>query len=352
MATDAKGYARQVLSGYAYSIQSLKSRYDSLISEIDKSHDKKANEINASARAKKNESDAANKISLNNTKAGMLDKGLSRSGASVQADIDHNIAGRSSIAKIETDAAAERSANETSRANEKSQALRDYISGVAAIEKEGNEAYIAQLNRDREYEASRDDEMNDRDMENRKFEAERDDEKHDRYVENRAYEAERDDEKHDRYVENRAYEADRDDEKHDRYVENRAYEAERDDEQYDRYADNRDYQASRDDEQYDRDADFRDYAADRNDEIYDRYADVRDFETEQGESGSEGVDPSIAPRTLVDKIRTVYNSKKYSSEEERKKGIKGVIDTIVNDETLSYDFRYEVQMYAEAIGLY
>ena len=316
MATDAKGYARQVLSGYAYSIQSLKSRYDSLISEIDRNHDKRAKEINAEARAKKNESDAANKISLNNTKADMLDKGLSRSGASVQADIDHNIAGRNAMSKIDSDAASERSANEMSRANAKSQALRDYISGVAAIEKEGNEAYIAQLNRDREYEASRDDEMTDRDMENRKFEAERDDEKH------------------------------------DRYVENRAYEASRDDEMYDRYADSRDYQASRDDEKHDRYVDSRDYAADRNDELYDRYADSREFNAEYGENGSGGVDPNIAPRVLVDKIRTVYNSKRYDSEAERKKGIKGVIDTIIKDETLSFDFRYEVQVYAKAIGLY
>jgi len=370
MSTDVKGYAKEVLGGYSDSLNALKKRYDSVILEIDRKHDLKKNEINTEARRKKSESDAANKISLQNTKESMLGKGLSRSGASVQADIDHNLAGKYAMAKIDSDASDERTANELARVDAKESARRDYILGVADIEKARNSAYIDQLNRDRDYEAERDDEAYDRFADNRDFEAERDDEKHDRYVENRAYEAERDDEKHDRYVENRAYEAERDDEKYDRFADNRDYQAERYDEKYDRFADNRDYQAERDDERYDRYADSRDYAAerddeaydrnadkrdyiaDRYDEVYDRYADTRDFEAEHGNVESGEIELGITPQNLVDKIRSVYNSKKYSTEEKKKEAIRSVIDTVIKDESLSAEYRYEVKVYATAIGLY
>ena len=352
MSTDVKGYAKEVLGGYSDSLNALKKRYDSVILEIDRKHDLKKNEINTEARRKKSESDAANKISLQNTKESMLGKGLSRSGASVQADIDHNLAGKYAMAKIDSDASDERTANELARVDAKESARRDYILGVADIEKARNSAYIDQLNRDRDYEAERDDEKHDRYVENRAYEAERDDEKHDRYVENRAYEAERDDEKYDRFADNRDYQAERDDEKYDRFADNRDYQAERDDEKYDRYADSRDYAAERDDEAYDRNADKRDYIADRYDEVYDRYADMRDFEAEHGNVEGGEIELGITPQNLVDKIRSVYNSKKYSTEEKKKEAIRSVIDTVIKDESLSAEYRYEVKVYATAIGLY
>ena len=216
--SDAKGYAQNVLDGYNDAIVRLAQRYTSALSAIDAEHDAKNAEIKRTAEKKKNSEDASNKVALSNTQRGLLDKGLARSGASVQAELDSNLARNTAFSSIEENASRERSENETARAKSKSAALSELVNSINTVEAKKNEAYIAQLNADRQYEAERDDEI------------------HRRYVENRAYEAERDDEKFDRYTENRAYEAERDDEKFDRYTENRAYEAERDDERYDRYA--------------------------------------------------------------------------------------------------------------------
>ena len=351
----AKGYAKNVLDGYNDTLVRLAQRYTSAVSTIDKEHDARNSEIKREAQRRKNSADASNKAALKNTQRALVDKGLSRSGTSVQAEIDTNLARNTALSNLESDASRERSENETARARSKSSALAEFVDSINAVETKKNEAYIAQLNADRAYEAERDDEKHDRYVENRAYEAERDDEKHDRYVENRAYEAERDDEKHDRYVENRAYEAERDDERFDRYAENRAYEADRSDEEYDRYADERDHEAERDDEMYDRVVDKRDYDAERADELYDRGVANSDAKGENSDGTlspeDDGIVLDVAPKTLVEKLKGHYEVKYYGSDKGASE-IRKALDTIIEDETLSYTYRYQVKVYAVALGLY
>lgn len=311
MSTDAKSYAKTVLDGYNDTLKLLEKRYNTAIAVIDSEHDLERNRIKKESIQKKSSVDAVNKTSLHNTKAQLLDKGLSNSGESVQADIDHNLAKNYAFAEIEREANDRKAENERSRANAKASALSDYIDSVVETETTRNSEYMKQLNADREYEA------------------------------------------------------DRDDEKHARYVDTRDFEAERSDEIYDRYADNRDYVASRNDEAYDRYADNRDYEAGRSDEVYDRFADNRDYEsnskTSEKSSSSKaedtgdediGLEMDITPHALVDKVRLVYNSKSFSSDSKRQDAIKAALDTVIKDTTLSEEYRQQVKVYAKSLGLY
>lgn len=319
MSNSAKNYAKSVLEGYAGTLERLKERYSTAIAAINKEHDLKNKQIALDSNKKKNSADAANKVSLHNTKASLLDKGLSASGESVQAELDHNLARNNAFSEIEGNASREREANEMARASAKASAFTDYLDSVGKAESEKNAAYIKQLNADRDYEAARDDE------------------KHDRYVDTRNYEAARDDERYDRFADNRDYEAEREDEKHDRYVDTRNFEAEREDEYYDRFADNRDYEAERDDESYDR---------------LSKESEVTGGGASSEKDTDDRIDPKMSPKDFVDAIKLTHTSKYYESKEKRQEAIRLALKAIIDDPTLTYSYRHQVKIYAEAMGLY
>lgn len=286
-----------MLEGYAGTLKRLQDRYASVVADIDREYKLKNKEIDSEAKKKKSVADASNKVSLHNTKSSLLDKGLSHSGESAQADIDHNLARNYAFSEIEEDASREKAQNENARAKAKSTAFTDYLNSVNEAEAKMNSAYADQLNADREYEA------------------------------------ERDDEKHDRYVENREYEAERENEVFDRYVTNREYEAEREDEAYDRYADQRDYNAEQG-------------------EGSNGGSGSNGSGKTSGSKTDDRIDPDISPQDFVDKIKMNYYSQAYPTEEKRKAAIRKVIDVIINDQTLTYSYRHQVKIYAKAMGLY
>lgn len=333
MANSAKEYTNTVLLGYANTIKRLKERYDLALSSLDREYDSKEKKIKEEGARAKNEADASNKIALKNTKAGLLEKGLSHSGESVQAELDNNIARNIAMSQIDGSTAKALSENEKKRADSKASALSDFLKNANSAELKMVSEYLAQLNRDRE------------------FEAERDDETFDRYVKNRAFEAERDDEIYDRYVGNRAFEAERDDEIFDRYVKNRDYKASREDEAYDRYADSRDYEAEREDEIFDRYMKSVDASSDKSE------TDKVVTGTASGEKTESGtvdhrITPEISPVDFVDKIRLVHESKYYESYYKRESAVREAIDKIVEDQTLTYEYRRQVKIYAQSIGIY
>ncbi len=331
MSTNAKSYAKNVLDGYADTLKRLTEKYTSVISSIDREHNAKKKEIEADAVNKKSAADASNRVSLHNTKAGLLDKGLSASGESSQAEIDHNLARNTAFSAIDTNASRAKEENENSRAQAKANAFTDYINSVNSAEQAKNTAYIKQLNSDRDYEADRSDEI------------------HDRYVDSRNYEAARSDEIYDRFADNRDYEADRSDEAYDRYADNRDYEADRSDEVYDRYADNRDYEAG------------------RSDETHDRYVETQSrssSDSDTGDTTSSGSSKTyqsktddrmvleISPEDLVKAIRTKRYSEYFETEEKRLAAIRRDIKAIADDMSISYAYRHELEIYARALGIY
>ncbi len=300
MANNVKNLSSSVLKSFDNSLSRLTARYLATISNIDTAHNNRLKEISEEERKNKNSADASAKIALANTKAGLLQKGLSKSGDSVQAELDNNLARMSAMSSIEQEAGKSRRQTEESRSTAKNSAFIGYLNDVNSLEKARNEAYQNQLNRDRDYEADRDDEI------------------------------------------------------YDRFADNRDYQARRDDEIYDRFADNRDYQAGRDDEKYDRYADNRDYEAEREDEIHDRY--MESLEKDNNSSGdSEGSDekivPKYSPKVLVDKILSNNRTKYYSNENKMNSETKAAIEDIISDESLDYSYRYQVKIYAKALGL-
>lgn len=298
MANTVKNLSSSVLQSFDNSLSRLTARYLATISNIDTAHNNRLKEISAEEHKKKNSADASAKIALANTKAGLLEKGLSKSGDSVQAELDNNLARMSAISSIEEEAGKSRRQAEENRSEAKNSAFIGYLNDVNSLEQARNEAYQNQLNRDRDYEAERDDE------------------------------------------------------RYDRFADNRDYEAERDDEKYDRFSDNRDYEAERDDEKYDRFADNRDYEAERNDEKYDRYMEsLEKDESGDTDKSDEKIVPKYSPKVLVDKILSNNRTKYYSNEKKLNSETKKAINDIINDESLDYSYRYQVKIYATALGL-
>ncbi len=316
MATDIKTYASSILGKYNNSLNRLTARYIASISNIDTKFDLKNKELEKEASEKKNMEDAKSKIELKNIQNSLNSKGLSKSGESVQAELDNNLKNAAVMSAIEKEKQASKRANEAERTQSKNSAFASYLGEVNSLEKERNEAYQNQLNKDREFEAERSDEY------------------------------------YNRFADNRDYEAERSDEYYDRFADNRDYEAERSDEYYDRFADNRDYEAERSDENYDRYADSRDYEAERNDEYFDRYKESQKEEIveEEKEEKEEKVKPEFNAKTLVDKIFTYHRSKYSKDEKKLYTSLASAIKTIINDEALDYSYRYQVQIYAKALG--
>lgn len=320
MAANIKTYASSVLGKYNNSLNRLTARYIASISNIDTVFDLKNKTLEKEAAEKKNKQDAQSKIELKNINSSLYEKGLGNSGESVQAELDNNLKNATVMSAIEKEKEASKRANEAERTQSKNSAFSSYLSEVNSLEKERNDAYQSQLNKDREFEANREDEY------------------------------------YDRFVNNRDYEADRNDEYYDRFKDNRDYEADRSDEYYDRFADNRDYEADRSDENYDRYADSRDYEAERNDEKYDRYVESQTKEEEpegtvkKEVSEEKKVEPDYNAKTLVDKIFTTYRSKYGKDEKKLYTTLSSSIKAIINDETLDDSYRYQVEIYAKALG--
>ncbi len=316
MSNNVKSYAKTVLDGYDDALSKLTQRYNSAVAVINREHNARLKDINEKEKKDKNSADAKNQISLRNTKATLADKGLLASGESAQADIDHNLARNIAFSEIEENASRERSENERSRADAKANAFASYLDNAGEVELKKNSEYRAQLNSDRDYEA------------------ERDDETHRRYVENRKYEAERDDEAYSRYADNRDYEAERDDEAYSRYADNRDYEAERDDEKYSRYADNRDYEAKREGEE--------------NESAPESVGGIGKGE---GSGEDNRIEPKISPKDFVDTVKRKYAPTDYISMKIKAK-IRKVLDVVINDPTLTFSYRHQVKIYAQAMGVY
>ncbi|MBE6700871.1 MAG: hypothetical protein E7582_03160 [Ruminococcaceae bacterium] len=274
MASNAKNYAKQVLEGYESTLSNLAQKYINTRMRIDSEHNEKNKTIEKEAWKKKKAVSAANKIELENTKSNLLEKGLSKSGESVQAELDSNLIKNNAFSQIESDKEMAKAENEKSRESAKLLAYQDYMDDANDIKIKRNEEYIKQLNADREYEAERNDE------------------------------------------------------EYKRLIEQRDFDAARDDEKFDRYTENRDYQLK-----------------------YNQY--LSDLASKNKEEEEEkGIDPDISPKVLVDKINSVFSTKYYKEPTKKTEYIKKAIEDIVEDSTLLYSYRYQVQLYAKALGLY
>ncbi len=277
MSTLTKELASSVLRSYNNSLSRLTSRFLENMNNINTRYEQKKNEIEKEAKDKKNYADASAKIALKNTKASLLEKGLSKSGESVQAELDNSFMKAGRMSDIDAESEKLKIANETERSNAENVAISNYVSEANALEKARNEAYREELRADRSYEADREDEY------------------YDRYADNKKFEADREDEYFDRYMRGKAFDADRDDEYHDRYVES----------------------------------------------------------LEEGEGEEKAEDEKIVPdykaKTLVDKIISSYRTT-YSDDKTLKKKVKEAINEILNDDTIDYSYRYQVKLYAKALG--
>lgn len=277
MATLTKNLASSVLGSFNNSLSRLTTRFLANMHNVDTEYDLKKKEIEKEAQDKKNYADASAKIALKNTKASLIEKGLSKSGESVQAELDNSLMKAKSISDIDSEAEKSKRANERDRTNAKNSAITSYMTSVNDLEKARNDAYREELRADRS------------------FEADREDEYYDRYAENKEFEADREDEYFDRYMRGEEFEADRDDEYHDRYVEGES-EAEK-----------------------------------------------------AEEEKEEKIVPAYNAKTLVDKIISSYRTS-YADDKTVKKKAKEAINAILNDETIDYSYRYQVKLYAKALG--
>ncbi len=287
-----------MLDGYNDTVNQLYSRYTALLDKIDREHNARAQQIESTRKDSLNTASAVNTISLNNTKAELLEKGLSRSGESVQSNIEHNIAKNNAFSDIEKNASRERAENEASRANAKTDAALSLFSDIASADETYSKMYLDQLNADREYEA------------------------------------------------------DRDDEKFDRYTENREYEADRDDEQFDRYTENREYEADRDDEAYERSADARDYELKKQESESKAEESKKSEDKDESTAEAQSVLTDADARELVSAIILKVNNKYAPGSEIAKSTIKQELRKLIVDGNLSFEYRQKIKACAKELGYY
>lgn len=290
---NTKSITSSVIGNYSNSLSRLTTRFLANMNNIDVDFNARNKEIEEETKKKKNSADASAKVALKNAKGALLEKGLSRSGESVQAELDNSLMKANAMSAIDSDAEKSKRANEEARMNAKNTAVIDYMDRTNELEEKKNKALREEAAADREFEAKREDEYFDRYLKNREFEAEREDEAFDRYLENRDFEAERDDEAFDRSLENKKF------------------------------------------------------SADREDEYFDRLKSSEEKEVK--EEKEEKIEPRYNPKTLVDKIFT--NSRKTAGGTKAAYEMtKKAINEILNDESISYSYRYQVRLYAKAMG--
>ncbi len=121
--SDVKGYAKQITKGYTSALSRLQKKYDALIGALDEEYLARGREINQNNINSKNSASASYKTSLANAQKNLLDRGLERSGESVNTEIRSNLSKNQAFAALDAEAERARTENALSRSQEKSRLI-------------------------------------------------------------------------------------------------------------------------------------------------------------------------------------------------------------------------------------
>lgn len=141
--------------------QGIYSRYQKLVSAANAEYDSDIASLDAGFAKEANKAAAQSRINLSNTLETLGEKGLSRSGESVQSEITSRAGLVSALGALSAQKEASRSELERAKTKNKATLLSEAEDKALTLRIDGYKAYLEALDRDREFEA---------DEEQRKFE--------------------------------------------------------------------------------------------------------------------------------------------------------------------------------------
>jgi len=327
--SDVKGYAKQITKGYTSALSRLQKKYDALIGALDEEYLARGREINQNNINSKNSASASYKTSLANAQKNLLDRGLERSGESVNTEIRSNLSKNQAFAALDAEAERARTENALSRSKEKSRLIAARLDEEAALEDSMNRALREQYNADREYEADRDDAAEDK----RRWEAETAEDK-------RRWEAETAESSHRWKTENaqKAAEAER-----KRELEEKEFAADEAQRAFDNWYRQIKFEADEEQRAFENavTSSEKNVTTDKNGNT------VAGSDKKSTERGK--VVPEYDAHVFVNKIYEFYDEKIYSWDM-RDGLVKQAIYQVLNDTTLDPAYKTQVRVYASALG--
>lgn len=348
-----KSYAGLVFQGYEDTINRISDKYKALGNNIHAQYDSDANRIKSEYDQNKKNASVSAALTDANFKNSMVNKGLSRSGESLQGELMNNLSRNSAYALLDSQRADALAENQRSRAAAQNALYSDYLDEYAQWEDRLRKTYIEQLNLDREYDYGAErDKVRDGQWQS-EFDAGREDEAFGQSIQSLYYDLDRQ-----KYASDKAqkeFENSLNTQKFEQVKRQDAFQNDLSAKQYDLSTKQYDRQARQDREASQLSA--RKLALEQ---------DKFDYEKEQkeaekaaakitGELFSEEngtVVPKYPPVSLVDKIYAFYDEYHYYDRDETTESVKKAIRAILEDERLDTDYRYELSVYAGAIGLY
>ena len=327
--SDVKSYAKQITHGYTSALKRLQNKYDALTGALDEEYLARNREINRNNINSKNSVSANYKTSLANAQKNLLDRGLEKSGESVNTEIRSNLSKNNAFATLDAEAESARQANALSRSQEKSRLIAARLDEEAALEDSMNRALREQFNADREYEADRADAAEDK----RRWEAET-------AEDTRRWEAENAEDNHRWRTENAQKAAETE---HKMALEDKEFAADEEQRGFENWLEQIKFAADEEQRAFEN-------AVTSSEKNVSTDSDGKSVVGgAKNTSDKQKVVPEYTAHQLVNKIFEYYDEKIYDYD--RRDGvIKKVIYQILNDTTLDPGYKTQVRVYASALG--
>lgn len=309
--SDVKSYAKQITQGYTSALKRLEKKYDALTGAIDEEYLARNREINQNNVKSKNAASANYKTSLANAQKNLLDRGLEKSGESVNTEIRSNLSKNSAFAALDAEAESARQANALSRSQEKSRLISSRLEEEADLEDSMNRALREQYNLDREYEADRADAAED----SRRWEAEAAEDNHRWRTENAQSAAKT---------------------------------------EHDMKMDEMEFAAEQVQRAFENSMDEREFAADEAQRAFENAVQSgnstanNSYGTVSTKGVAQKVSPEYTAQEFVNKIYKHYDQ--IYSINDRNKAVEKAIYQVLNDTTLDPTYKVQVRVYATALG--
>ncbi len=313
-----KDYAKEYKKMYSNALNRLQSKYEMMSGAIDEEYISNSSAINNNAKRAKNNVSASHRVDLANSRAVLMDKGLERSGESVNTEIRSNLSKNQAFAAIDAEAEKSRRENALSRSRAKSELISKRLDEEGALERDMAEGMLDQANSDREYE-----------LKEKKYLSDEEEREFDNQMREKQYASDEEQRKFDNQMKEKSF-----------ALEEKKFAADEEDREFDNIMDVRRLALEEEERKSEKNSSEEKKSS---------------SSTNNGSSKSNDKEtggktfPDYAADELVDKMykyyNTIHSNKKYLDS-----AMESAIYVILNDTTLDPEYKRQVRVYATAMG--
>ncbi len=309
---DVKDYKKFFNNKYKQAYNKIQDKYRAAEGAIDQEYHAENRRIDANAYKSKNDVSASSAINLANARNTLLEKGLERSGDSVNTEIRSALSKSRALADIDTEANRAREENALSRMKEKSSLVSRRLEEEGALEKDLLDKMVNQYNLDREY----DRQVNESAEDKRRWE-----------IENEQKTAQ----------DQRDYELEMDKFKEEQ--DNNKFEREFKEKQFEEQVDQNDFNNYMAEKKY--------YLSENSANSSENSSENSSKDEEKTTKTNDGFTPDIDPERL---LKLAYSSNAYKTDSERLNAVIRVVNSLLNDTTLSTEYKNLLRITAFSMG--